>query len=316
MARVLVTRHLTPGALDPLRAAGIDVVQRPEDTPWSPGELRSAAPDVDGILCQLTDPIDRVVLEAGAAGRLRVVANAAVGYDNIDVVAAAGLGVAVCNTPGVLDQTVADLAFLLILAAIRLTSEAEADLRAGRWTGWGFADHLARDAHGSVLGLVGYGRIGREVARRADGFAMEVLHHTRRPTGLPGYVDRLDDLLAAVDVVSIHVPLTEATRHLIGARELALMKPTAVLVNTARGAVVDDDALVDALTSGRLFAAGLDVYPAEPTVSPRLLTAPRVVLLPHVGSATVGTRTKMARLAAQGIADVLGGRTPPNLVTG
>jgi glyoxylate reductase len=316
MARVLVTRHLTPGALDPLRTAGVEVVQRPEDTPWSPGELTSAAPDVDAILCQLTDPIGRALLEAGAAGNLRVVANAAVGYDNIDVAAAAALGVAVCNTPGVLDQTVADLAFLLILAATRLASEAEADLRAGRWTGWGFADHLARDVHGTVLGLVGYGRIGREVARRADGFAMEVLHHTRRPTGFPGYVDRLDDLLATVDVLSVHVPLTESTRHLIGARELALMKPTAVLVNTARGGVVDEDALVDALTTGRLFAAGLDVYPHEPAVSRRLLAAPRVVLLPHVGSATVQTRTKMARLAAQGIADVLGGRVPPNLVTG
>jgi len=313
---VLVTRQLTPGCLDPLVAAGIDVEQRPDDTPWSRSELTSAAPDMDGVLCALTDPIDRTVLEAGAAGRLRVVANAAVGYDNVDVAAAADVGVVVCNTPGVLDQTVADLAFLLILSAGRLASEAERDLRAGRRGGFGFADNLALDIHGTVLGLVGYGRIARQVARRAEGFAMEVLHHSRRPTGFPGYVAHLDDLLATADVISVHVPLTDGTRHLIGARELALMKPTAVLVNTARGSVVDEDALVDALEAGRLFAAGLDVFDGEPTPSPRLLAAPRTVLLPHVGSATVGTRTKMGRLAAQGIVDVLAGRVPPNLVVG
>ena len=313
--RVLVTTQLTPGALDPLLAEGIEVVQRPDATPWAPDDLVAAVPEMDGLLCPLTDRIDRAVLAAGAAGRLRVVGNVAVGYDNVDVAAAQELGVAVCNTPGVLDQTTADLAFLLILAATRLASEAERDLRAGRRTRFGFGDHLARDVHGAVLGLVGYGRIARQVARRADGFAMEVLHHTRRPTGLPGYIDRLDDLLAVADVVSLHVPLTDSTRHLIGARELGLMKPTAVLVNTARGAVVDEDALVDALEDGRLFAAGLDVFEGEPTPSPRLLAAPRTVLLPHVGSATIGTRTDMARLAAHGVADVLAGRVPPNLVT-
>lgn len=316
MHRVLVTRQLTPGALDPLAAAGIEVVQRPDDAAWSHAELVSAVPDVDGLLCPLTDRVDRAVLEAGAGGRLRVVGNVAVGYDNVDVVAARALGVAVCNTPGVLDQTTADLAFLLILSATRLASEAERDLRAGRRTTWSFGDHLARDPHGAVLGLVGYGRIGRQVARRADGFAMEVLHHTRRPTGFPGYVDRLDDLLAVADIVSLHVPLTDDTRHLIGARELGLMKPTATLVNTARGAVVDEAALLDALEGDRLFAAGLDVFEGEPTPSPRLLAAPRVVLLPHVGSATIGTRTRMGRLAAQGVVDVLAGRVPPNLVTG
>jgi glyoxylate reductase len=315
VARVLVTRHLPEGGLDPLEAAGHELVRRREDVAYTADELAAQAADVDAILCLLTDRVDEPVLRAGAGGRLRVVANAAVGYDNIDVAAARALGIAVCNTPGVLDQTTADLAFLLVMAAARLTSDAERDLRAGRWEGWGYMDHLARDVHEGVLGLVGYGRIGREVARRAEGFGMEVLHHTRTNTGFPGYVAELDELLRIADAVSLHVPLTESTRHLIGARELALMKPTAVLVNTARGPVVDEEALVDALEAGTLFAAGLDVYDGEPHINPRLLAAPRTVLLPHIGSATTETRTRMARLAAQGICDVLGGRTPPNLVT-
>lgn len=315
MARVLVTRHLPEAGLEPLVSAGHVLVRRADDVPYTTDELARVARDVEGILCLLTDRVDETVLEAGATGNLRVVSNAGVGYDNVDVVAARRLGIAVCNTPGVLDQTTADLAFLLVLAATRLASEAERDLRAGRWEGWGFMDHLALDVHGGVLGLVGYGRIGRAVARRAEGFGMEVLHHCRTSTGFPGYVGRLEELLALADVVSLHVPLTQATHHLISSRELGLMKPSGVLVNTARGPVVDEDALCDALEAGTIFAAGLDVYDGEPTVSPRLLAAPRTVLLPHVGSATTQTRTRMARLAAQGVCDVLTGRTPPNLVT-
>jgi len=311
-----VTRHLTDGGLDPLHDAGHTVLQREADEPYTHTELVAVAPDVEAILCLLTDRITAEVIQAGAAGALRVVGNAAVGFDNIDVTSARSCGVAVCNTPGVLDQSTADVAFLLMLSASRLASDAERDLREGRWAGWGFLDHLGRDIHGSVLGLVGYGRIGREVARRAEGFGMEVLHHTRTNTGYPGYVAVLDDLLATADVVSLHVPLTEATRHLIGARELGLMKTTAVLVNTARGPVVDQDALADALEAGTIFSAGLDVYDGEPDVSERLLAAPRTVLLPHIGSATTATRTRMARLAAQGICDVLSGRKPPNLVVG
>ena len=315
MAQVLVTRHLPQGGLEPLVAAGHTLIQRDEDEPYTGAELAAAAGEVDAMVCLLTDRIDRAVLAAGASGRLRVVGNAAVGYDNIDLEAAGELGIAVCNTPGVLDQTTADLAFLLVLAATRLASEAERDLRAGRWAGWGFMDHLARDVYGGVLGLVGYGRIARQVARRAEGFGMEVLHHTRTPTGFPGHVGSLDELLSLADVVSLHVPLTEATRHLIGEDQLARMKPTGVLVNTSRGPVVDEEALVDALEAGTIFAAGLDVYDGEPSVNSRLLAAPRIVLLPHIGSATTETRTRMARLAAQGVADVLEGRTPPNLVT-
>jgi glyoxylate reductase len=168
--------------------------------------------------------------------------------------------------------------------------------------------------HGATLGLVGYGRIGQAVERRASGFGMQVLHHTRRDTGQRGYIGDLDRLLAESDVVSLHVPLTEETRHLLDARRLALLRPTAVLVNTARGPVVDEEALAEALERGELFAAGLDVYEREPAVHPRLLAAPRVVLLPHVGSASRATRTRMAQMASHGVVDVLAGRRPANLV--
>ena len=314
MARVLVPRPLTEGGTDPLLQAGHQVVEPEGGHPPSPVELMALAADCDGMVCHLTDRIDQPLLECGAAGRLRVVANAAVGYDNIDVPAAYRLGITVCNTPGVLDDTTADLAFLLILAATRLASPSEDDLRHGRWTGWGFGDHLARDVHGKTLGLVGFGRIGRAVAHRAAGFDMEVIHTARHDTLAAGFVPKLEELLARSDIVSLHVPLSDATFHLIGAHELAHMKPTAVLVNTARGPVVDEDALVDALEAGRLYAAGLDVFTGEPNVNPRLLTAPRTTLLPHIGSATIETRTRMARLACQGICDVLADRIPPNAI--
>lgn len=311
MGRVLLTRPLPEGWTDPLTDAGHDVVVLADGEGTRLTELVAEA---DGLLCMLTDRVDSGVLEAGAAGRLRVVSVAAVGYDNIDVAAAGRLGITVCNTPGILDETTADLAFLLILAAVRLASGAEADLRAGRWQGWGITDHLGRDVHGTCLGLVGYGRIARAVARRAEGFGMEVVHHTRTPTGLPGYVPSLHDLLGRADTVSLHVPLTPDTRHLIGVEELEAMKPTAVLVNTARGAVVDEVALARGLEAGQIFAAGLDVYSEEPTVHPALLAAPRTVLLPHIGSATVETRAAMARLASRAICDVLAGRTPDHVV--
>jgi glyoxylate reductase len=313
VARVLVTRPLTEGGTDPLRDAGHKIVARPDGEALAPEELASLAAECDGVVSHLTDRIDAAVLSEGRKGRLRVVANAAVGYDNIDVQAAHGLGVAVCNTPGVLDDTTADLAFLLILAATRQATGAESDLREGRWHGWGFNTHLARDVHGATLGLVGFGRIARAVAGRATGFDMTVLHTTRHDTGEVGYAT-MDELLARSDIVSLHVPLNETTRHLIGKDELARMKPTAVLVNTARGPVVDENALADALEAGSLFAAGLDVYDGEPVVNPRLLKAPRTTLLPHIGSATIETRTRMGRLACQGVCDVLAGRTPPNLV--
>jgi glyoxylate reductase len=315
VARVVVTRRLTDGGTEPLVAAGHEIVSREDDTPFTTEELEAAAADCDGMVCLLTDRIDDAVLTAGHNGRLKVVGTAAVGYDNIDVTTAHTLGIAVCNTPGVLDATTADLAFLLILSATRTATEAEGDLRNGRWDGWGFNTHLARDVHGGTLGLVGYGRIARAVAQRAAGFDMEVLHTARHDTGEPGYIATLDELLRRSDVVSLHVPLSESTHHLIGKSELSLMKPTAVLVNTARGPVIDEDALVDALEAGTIFAAGLDVFEGEPSVNPRLLGAPRITLLPHIGSATVQTRTRMAQLACQGVCDVLAGRIPPNAVT-
>jgi glyoxylate reductase len=313
MARVLVTRQLPDGGIDPLVAAGHDLVQRPGDDPYTTAELVALAGGFDAIVCVLTDRIDAEVLRAGAP-RLRVVANVAVGYDNVDVATAAALGIAVCNTPAVLDETTADLAFLLILAAARRATDAEADLRGGRWTGFHINDFLGVDVHGATLGIVGYGRIGRAVARRAAGFGMEVLHNSRTDTGITGWIADLDDLLRRADIVSLHVPLHDGTRGLIDARRLELMKPSAVLVNTARGPVVDEEALAIALEDGTIFAAGIDVYQREPEVHPRLLAAPHAVLLPHIGSATEATRRRMAQLASEGAVAVLAGDRPPNLV--
>jgi len=188
----------------------------------------------------------------------------------------------------------------------------EAALRTGRWHGFRFDGFLARDVHGATLGLVGYGRIAKAVARRAAGFDMEVIHHSRRPTGEPGYVADLHELLRRSDVVSLHVPLSPESRHLIGRAELAAMKPTAVLVNTARGPIVDEEALAGALEDGVIYAAGIDVYEREPAVHPRLLAAPGTVLLPHIGTATIAVRTAMSRLASSSVRAVLAGEIPPN----
>lgn len=314
MARVLVTRRL-PGGLDPLVEAGHELIQPEGNRAFTHDEIVEQASGVDAIVCLLTDRIDDAVLEAGSP-RLKVVATVAVGYDNIDVEAAAARGIAVCNTPRVLDDTTADLAFLLILAAARRIWEAESDLRAGKWPGWDIDQYLGRDVHSAVLGVVGFGRVGQAVARRATGFGMEVLHHTRRETGIVGWRGDLDRLLAESDIVTLHVPLTDDSRHLIDARRLALMKRDAVLVNTSRGPVVDEEALAVALEEGAIFAAGLDVYEREPEVHPRLLAAPRTVLLPHIGSASLATRTRMAQVAAENAVAVLAGDRPENPVTG
>src|SRR3954465_1816305 len=252
--------------------------------------LSEAVRGADAILCLLTDRIDVAV---AATPGLQVIANVAVGYDNIDVASANAAGVIVTNTPGLLDETTADTAFALVLAACRRTTDAEAALRAGEWAGWQLEGYLGVDVHGALLGLVGYGRIARAVERRALGFGMRVHHHARRPTGADGYVESLDDLLMTADVVSLHVPLTPETKHLIDARRLSLMKPTAVLVNTAPGPVADDVALADALEGGQIFAAGLDVYDGEPVVHPRLLAAPHLTLPPTISSPTRAPPTAM-----------------------
>jgi len=312
MAKVLVTRRLPDGGLDPL--AGNDLVgPKPHDEPYTKDELSALASECDAIVSLLTDKIDADVIAAGA-GQVRVIANVAVGFENIDVAAAHAHGITVCNTPGVLDETTADLAFALILAASRVMTEAEADLRAGRWHGWAITQYLGRDVHGATLGLVGFGRIGRAVARRAEGFGMRVMHFARNDTGHAGYVEDLDRLLTESDIVSLHCPGGPGTHHLLDERRIKIMKHGAVLVNTARGTVVDEAALARALHDGHLFAAGLDVFEEEPKVHPELLNAPRTVLLPHIGSASTATRTRMATMATSAVATVLSGGVPPNVV--
>lgn len=270
--------------------------------------------DADALLCLLTDRIDAAVLER--APRLRIVANATVGYEHVDLRACAARGIVVTNTPDVLTEATADLAWALILATVRRLPQAERSLRAGEFHGWGFWDYLGGDLYGRTLGIFGKGRIGRAVARRAGGFGMRVVYHSR--TRIPPKEEArlgaepvsFDELLARSDVLTLHAPLTPETRHAIGREALGRMKPGAYLVNTARGALVDEAALVEALREGRLAGAGLDVYEREPKVTPGLLELPNVVLLPHVGSATHETRTRMAMVAARNVHAVLSGLPP------
>lgn len=285
MARILLSIPALDGCLDALSAH--ELIEGP------PGSDAAA----QGLLCAPVMPVDGQAIAAMPA--LRAIAVAGAGTDAIDLEAARARGIEVLTAGEALVETTADLAFALILGAARLTGETEAELRAGRWRGWGFMETFGRDVSGATLGLVGYGSIGRAVARRAGGFAMEVLHHTRTPTGEPGWREELDSLLCDSDIVSLHVPLSDSTRGLIDARRIELIGPSGVLVNTARGAVVDEVALAAALRDGRLLAAGLDVYAQEPGVAPELLGAPRAVLLPHIGSATAGTRRAMLQLAAE-----------------
>jgi glyoxylate reductase len=268
------------------------------------GVARCELSDADALICLLLDRIDASVL--ARAPKLRIVANCAVGYDNVDVAACTAAGVAVTNTPDVLTEATAELAFALILAAARRLPEGERLIRGGAWPGWRLDQLLGVELAGKTLGIVGMGRIGRAVARRAEAFGMRVIG--------AGRGDSIDDVFAAADVVSLHCPLTPATRGLVNAGRLAAMKPTAILVNTARGALVDEGALVDALRAGRIFAAALDVYAHEPEIDPRLLDCPRLILAPHIGSATTETRTQMAQLCADAVIDVLAGRRPRHLV--
>lgn len=294
-------------------ASGADVVLVSSDGPPSAGALCDAVRGADALICHLNDVVDAAVLRAGSP-TLRVVANVAVGVDNVDVAAAVSLGITVCNTPGVLDAATADLAIALLLCVARRVVDGVDLIRDDAWGGFSFAGFLGRDLEGMTLGVVGFGRIGRAVASRAMAFQMAVLHHQRHPTGRPGYVADLDELLASCDAVSLHVPLSDATRGMLDARRLALMPRGAIIVNTARGPVVDEAALVDALWSGQLGGAGIDVYDDEPMVSRRLRDAPHVVLTPHIGTATIETRTKMCHLAVSNVIAVLAGGTPPSPV--
>lgn len=314
--RVLVTHPV----LDPAPAfleEVADLVAFPDGEELTQDALRRAAEGCAGIVCQVMDPIGDTVLSTPG---LRCVSNVGVGFDNIDVAAATARRVMVTNTPGILDETTADFAFALLMAAARRVAEADGYVRGGHFRAWAIDLMLGVDISNATLGLVGLGRIGRAMARRARGFNMRVLYSKRTPldpdTEREMGVHRADlgTLLAESDFVSIHVPLTDMTRHMIGAAEFAQMKPTAVLVNTSRGPVVDEAALVQALTERRIFAAGLDVYEREPAVHPGLLSLHNAVLAPHIGSGSVRTRSEMCAVAARNMATAMRGGRPPNLV--
>ncbi|MFQ5423190.1 MAG: 2-hydroxyacid dehydrogenase [Phycisphaerae bacterium] len=314
---VLVTRPIPDSGITRLAAAGLAVELTWKADGLTPDQLRQRVARHDAVLCQLTDRIDRSVLSA-AAPRCRIFANCAAGVDNIDRTAAAALSIAVTNTPGVLTETTADLTWGLLLATARRLGEAERSLRTGAWRGWRMLDFLGGDVHGKTLGLIGAGRIATAVARRAAGFGMRLLYHARRPAPAIETAGAaktpLPQLLAASDFVSLHVPLTDDTRHMIDADALARMRPDAILINTARGAVVDERALIEALHAGRLGGAGLDVYAHEPRVPAELCKLSNVVLLPHIGSATLAARSRMADIAASNVIAVVGGNAPLNPV--
>jgi len=308
VARVFVTRRLPGDAVERLRAAGheVDVWTEPLAPPRE--TLLDRLADADALLCMLTDVVDAELLDA--APRLHAIANYAVGSDNIDLEAARARGIPVGVTPGVLTDATADLAFALILAIARRLPEGEAAVRGGEWKTWGPDWLLGRDVHDATLGIVGRGRIGSAVARRGEGFGMTVLHHGRS-SGLS-----LDELLAQADFVSLHVPLTPETRHLIDAAALARMRSTAYLINTARGGVVDQEALAAALHAGAIAGAALDVTDPEPLPPDHpLLDAPNLIVLPHLGSATHATRAAMADLAVDNVLAALDGRPMPHPAT-
>ncbi|HEX8319873.1 D-glycerate dehydrogenase [Longimicrobium sp.] len=303
MARIVTTFPLPDGASELLRPLG--PVAGPDG--W-----RDALADAEALLCLLTVRVDEALLDL--APRLKVVANAVVGYEHVDVAACRERGIVVTNTPDVLTDATADLAFALILSAVRGLPQAERSLRAGEFHGWGFWDYLGGDLSGKTLGIFGMGRIGQAVARRASPFGMRIIYHSRthltEDAALGAEWVDFDALIARSDVLSLHAPLTPDTRHAISAGVLRRMRPGSFLVNTARGALVDEAALVDALRDGPLAGAGLDVYEHEPRIHPGLLELPNVVLLPHVGSATRETRTRMAMLAARNAHAVLSGHLP------
>jgi glyoxylate reductase len=313
---VLVCRRLLPAGLGLLAEAGCEIREGGLDA--TPARLLDLAPGSDALIADPSVPVGPELLDA-AGLRLRVVANFAVGYDNVDLDACRERGIAVTNTPGVLNNATAELALALTLAAARHTGEAEAHLRAGRWNGWDPAAHLGLELSGATFGVVGLGRIGSRYAELVRDLAGEILYVARtskpeseRQLGVRR-VD-LDELLRRADVVSLHAPASAGTRHLIGAAELDAMPGHAVLVNTSRGPLVDSRALARALAAGSIGAAGLDVYEDEPEVPPELLEAPRCVLLPHIGSATRTARDEMASLAARNVLAVLAGDEPPSRV--
>lgn len=315
--QVLVTRMIQEKPLLLLQEYA-EVTINTENRAMSVEEIIDQLPGKVGLLCMGGDAITERVLAAGK--ELKIVANNAVGFNNIDLAAATRLKIAVTNTPDVLTDTTADLTFGLILAVARRIVEADRYVRAGKWVGWTPELMLGYDVHGRTLGIIGLGRIGSAVAKRAQGFAMQVIYTDiqRLPPAIEEYHNLrflpLRDLLQEADFVTIHVPLTPETKHLIGARELRLMKKNAFLINASRGPVVDEQALVEALEAGIIAGAGLDVFEEEPKVNPRLLSMENVVLLPHIGSATKATREKMSLVAVNNILAVLRGEIPPYIL--
>jgi len=315
--KVYVTRRLPQPAIDMLEER-FEVEVYPEDRAIPREVLMEKVKGIDALLPLLTDKVDAEVMDA-AGENLKIIANYAVGYDNIDVDAATKRKIAVTNTPGVLTETTADMAWALMFAVARRVVEADKFTRAGKFKGWGPMMFLGGDVYGKTLGVVGVGRIGSAVAKRAKGFNMRVLYtdvvrnkEIEKEVGAKKV--ELDELLRESDFVTLHVPLMPSTRHLIGERELKLMKKTAYLINTSRGPVVDERALVEALRKGEIAGAGLDVYENEPELSPGLAELDNVVLTPHIASASVETRTRMATLAAENIIAFFEGKRPPTIV--
>jgi glyoxylate reductase len=317
-ATVYVTRVIPQAGIDLLRQH-LDVEVNESDVPLSHEELCRRASVHKALVTLLTDKVDPEVLAAGKGG-MKIVANVAVGFDNIDVPAATDAGIMVTNTPGVLTETTADFAWTLLMASARRLVEADKFLRAGKFHGWGIMMLLGEDVYGKTLGIVGFGRIGHAMARRAAGFGMRILYFDpwvedeEMGRTLGAHKVDLDTLLRESDFVSIHTPLTPETHHLIGAEELRRMKSTAVVVNTSRGPVVDEAALADALRSGEIHAAGIDVYEREPEVHPGLLHLDNVVLAPHIASASNDTRSRMATMAAENVIAALDGKRPPQIL--
>jgi len=314
---VFVTRLIPEAGLTIVRQQCGRMDMNPADRVLARPELLEGVRGRDGVLCLLTDMIDDEVL-ATAGPNCKVFANYAVGFNNIDVAAATRRGILITNTPGVLTETTADLAWALMLSAGRRIVEGDKHFRTGQWPGWGPMQFLGHDIHGATLGIIGAGRIGTAVGLRSTGFKMKILYTSSKPNSaldqLGGRRVDLDTALKESDFVTLHVALNDQTRHLIGQRELRLMKPSAYLINTTRGPVVDEKALVTALREKRIAGAGLDVYEDEPRPAPGLVELDNVVCIPHLGSATEATRAKMATMAATNLVAALKGETPPNLV--
>ena len=314
----LYLSRLLPDPVMAIVRERFQLVQDPHDALPAPSALREGLCQADAAIVTLGDLIDAETLRA--ATRLKILANYAVGYNNVDLAAARERGLIITNTPDVLTDATADLTWALLLATARRIVEGDALVRSGRWTGWSPTQLLGAEVSGKTLGIIGMGRIGQAVAQRATGFRMPVRYHTRQrmaTSSLPREWEHrsLQDILGEADVVTIHVPLTPATHHLIGARELSSMRPTAFLINTARGPIVDEGALVEALRTGIIAGAGLDVYEQEPAIHSALAQLNQVVLLPHLGSATVHARVQMGLVCLENIQAVLDGRPAPNQVT-